>query len=129
MHFWISRINLFRDFNHRKLSKLEEKINKIRKNPFHFLFTNSVIAVRRCCPAFRKNEKELLCFCFHFLRDHLIMRMQLRNWINNRMRNRMSEEAATREGNHVIVSTEEAPLIIDSYSVCSYGSFSQKENL
>ena len=128
MHFWISRINLFRDFNHRQLSKLEEKIKEISKNPFYFLFTYSLAGGRRCCPAFRKNEKQLFCFCFRFLRDDLIMRTQLQNRINNRIRNSMSEEAATREGNHVIVSIEEAPLITDSYPECSYGSFSQNEN-
>ena len=41
----------------------------------------------------------------------------------------MSEEAAAEGGNHVRVSTEEAPLNIDSYPVRSYGSLSQKENL
>ena len=125
MHFWISSINLFQDFNNFRLSKLEVKVKEIRKNPVPFLYTYS-FRLRPSCLPFKKNEKELSCFGFGLYRDDWIMELQIKN---SRIRNSMSEETATEEGNHVRVSVEEAPLNIDSYPVRSYGSFSQNENL
>ena len=125
IHFWISRINLFQDFNNFRLSKLEVKVKEIRKNPVPFLYTYS-FRLRPSCLPFNKNEKELSCFGLELYRDDWIMELQIKN---SRIRNSMSEETAAEEGNHVRVSVEEAPLNIDSYPVRSYGSFSQNENL
>ena len=122
MHFWISDINLFKDFENGILRELEIKVKDIRKNPVPFLLTYSFVRLPACVP-FTKNEKELSCFCCGFRRTDCIWRIQA-----NEIRNGMSEEAAA-EDNHVRVTIEEAPLNIDSYPVRSQKSFSQKENL
>ena len=124
MHFWISRINLFQNFNPSRLSKLEVKVKEIRKNPSRFLFTYS-LKRRQSFPPFKKNEG-VFCCCLALYRDDWIMNLEIED---SRRRNSMSEEAAAEEGNHVQVTIVEAPLNIDSYPVRSYGSFSQKENL
>ena len=122
MHFWISDINLFKDFENGILRELEIKVKDIRKNPVPFLLKYSFVRIPACVP-FTKNEKGLSCFCCGFRRTDCIWRIQV-----NEMRNDMSEEAAA-EDNHVRVTIEEAPLNIDSYPVRSQKSFSQKENL
>ena len=122
MHFWISGINLFKDFENGILRELEIKVKDIRKNPVPFLLTYSFVRLPACVP-FTKNEKELSCFCCGFRRTDCIWRIQV-----NEIRNGMSEEAAA-EDNHVRVTIEEAPLNIDSYPVRSQKPFSQKENL
>ena len=127
-HFWISRINIFRDFNDHRLSKLGKKVKEIRKNPVPFIFTCIIFRLRPSCLPFKKNEKERSCFCFAF---------QIFDWFliskiqesRKKIRNSMSEEAAAEEVNHVRFTIEETPLNIDSYPVRFYGSFSQKENL
>ena len=120
MHFWISRINLFQNFNHSRLPKLEEKVKEIRKNPSPFLFTYS-LKRRQSFPPFKKNEKGVLCCCLALYRDDWIMKLEIED---SRIRNNMLEEAAAEEGNHVRVSPEEAPLNTNSCPVHSYGSFS-----
>ena len=123
MHFWISRINLFQDFNHHRLSKLEVKVKEIRKNIFRFLVTYS-IKFRPCCLSL---EQKLFCFCFGIERDDENM---IKNQIkNSRIRKSISVEAAAEEGNRVQVSPEEeAVLITDSCAGHFYGSFSREEN-
>ena len=115
IHFWISRINLFQDFNNCRLSKLKVRVEEIRKNPVPFLLKYSFMFKRSCIP-FTKNDKELSCFCFGFCRDDWFMKLQIKN---GRIRNSMSEEAAVEEGNHVRISIEEPILNVDSYPVRS----------
>ena len=101
MHFWISCINLFKDFKNHILSKLEINVKEIRKNPAHFLWTYSLVGIPSCVP-FRKNEKELSCFCCGLRRTDCFWRIPV-----NKIRNGMLEEAAA-EDNHVQVTIEEA---------------------
>ena len=126
-HFWISRINLFQDFKNRILSKLEAKIKEIRKNPVAFVGTYS-LRIRASSQHFNKNEEVPFYFCLRYVRNDCIFKDSIK-----KIRKNNSEEAAAEEGNHVRASPETAPLIIDSYPdrypVCSYGSFSHKENL
>ena len=126
-HFWISSINLFQNFNHHRLSKLEEKVKEIQKNPAPFMFSYTFCFIPSCLP-FKKNEKELPCFCFSFKRFDWFLKSKIKE-SRKKIRNSMSKEVAAEEVNHVFVTTEEAPLNIHSYPVRSYGSFNQKENL
>ena len=123
MHFWISRINLFRNFKHHRLSELEVMVKKIRKNPARFI-SSYTYTEKLSCLAFQKDEKAFSCFGYGFARLDLYLKDT-----SKKLRNNMSEEAAADEGNHRGFTNEEAPLNIDSYPVRSYGSFSQKENL
>ena len=123
MHFWISGINLFQNFNHSILSKLEVKVIEIRKNPVNFIFYRMFSNKR-----IKKNQQEPCCFCCLFYRPDLILISRIQE-SRKKISNSMPEEAAAEEVNHVRVTIEEAPLNIDSYLVRSYGSFSQKENL
>ena len=123
MHFWIKRINLFQNFNHRRLSRLEEKVKKIRKNPFPFLFSYSTKFMPSCQPRFKKQE--MCCCCFQLVRDDEYVKVQIEN---NRIRNSRSEEVSPEEGNQAQVPLEEeVALKIDNNHVRSYESLSQAE--
>ena len=95
IYFWIKHINLFQNFIHRRLSRLEEKVKKIRKNPFPFLFSYSSRLSPSCLPCFKKQET--CCCCFGLLRDNKYVKVQIEN---SRIRNSMSGEITTGEGNH-----------------------------
>ena len=124
MHFWIKHINLFQNFNQRILSRLDEKVNEIRKNPFPFLFSYSTRFSPSCLPCFMKQET--CCCYFELARDDKYVVLQIEN---SRIRNSISEEVTTEEGNPAqVLSEEEVALNIDENHVRSYGSFSQKEN-
>ena len=124
MHFWIKHINLFQSFNHHSLSKLEEKVKKIRKNPFPYLFSYSTKFMPFSQLCFKK--KEMCCCCFQVLRDDEYVKVQIEN---SRIRNSRSEEVSPEEDNQAHVPLEEeVALEIDSNHVRSYGSFSQAEN-
>ena len=99
MHFWIKHINLFQNFNHRGLSRLEEKVKNIRKNPFPFLFSYSTKFTPSCQPRFKKQE--MCCCCFQLVRDDEYVKVQIEN---SRIRNSRSEEVSPEEGNQAQVS-------------------------
>ena len=123
LHFWISRINLFQNFKHRRLSKLELKVKDIRKNLFPFLFTYST----KFRPPYRSFDKkqELFCFCFGLVRDDKNMLLQIKK---GTIRKSISKDVTAEEGNCVQVSPEEAALNIDSHLAHCYGSFNQDKN-
>ena len=124
MHFWIKHINLFQNFNHHSLSRLEEKVKKIRKNPFPFLFSYSTKFMPSCLPCFKKQE--MCCCCFQVVRDDKYVKVQIEN---SRIRNSRSEEATAEEGNQEqSPPDEEVALNIDNTHVRSYGSFIQEES-
>ena len=123
MHFWIKHINLFQNFNGSTLSKLGEKVKKIRKNPFPFLFSYSAKVMLFSQPRFKKQE--MCCCCFQLVRDDEYVKVQIEN---SRIRNSRSEEVSPEEGNQAQVPLEEeVALKIDNNHVSSYESFSQAE--
>ena len=69
IHFWISSIDLFKDFSCQELARLEARTKEIRKNPLAYANTYSVGCVPYYVPC--DEDRQLHCLCFGLVRDDI----------------------------------------------------------
>ena len=92
-HFWISSIDLFKDFSCQKLARLEERVKKIRKNPLAYVNTYSLGCVPYYVPC--DKDRQLHCLCFGLVRDSIQLSVDVRKKRESVLENGIEEARQT----------------------------------
>ena len=92
-HFWISSIDLFKDFSCQKLARLEERVKEIRKNPLAYVNTYSLGCVPYYVPC--DKDRQLHCLCFGLVRDNVQLSVDVRKNRESLLENGIEEARQT----------------------------------